>query len=207
MRSKLFTIMILVAFISFSQIACTQNESNGNKQIAKTETDPNAGAKESTPSVPKVYFIQAVAPSSPPGYARDFGWQENGKPVQFSTITKDKVVFLNFWATWCGPCRHEIPDIIEIVKDLKNKDFIVIGIALERTQTADEAMEKVKSFVQTYGLNYINFIRNPELESAYGGIAGVPTTFIIDKNGVIIDKLVGMRSKDAFMESISKVLK
>jgi thiol-disulfide isomerase/thioredoxin len=203
MRSKIFTLMLLVSFVMFSQIACTQNNEQGDKAMAKVEGE----SKDKAVSPPKVYFIQAVAPSSTQGFARDFGWQENGKPIQFSTVTKDKVVFLNFWATWCGPCRHEIPDIIQIAKDLKNKDFIVLGVALERTQTADEAMEKVKAFAQANGINYINFIRHPELETAYGGISGVPTTFIIDKNGAIVEKLVGMRSKEAFMESINRVLK
>lgn len=117
---------------------------------------------------------------------------------------KGKVVFINFWGTWCPPCRREIPDIIEINKELSGKDFIVVGIAMER---ASDPISQVQSFAEKNGINYINFINIPELSEAYGGIPAVPTTFIVDKNGNIAEKIVGMRDKAGFMQSINRVLK
>jgi thiol-disulfide isomerase/thioredoxin len=134
----------------------------------------------------------------------DFTFDYNGKECKFSDITKNKVVFLNFWGTWCGPCRNEIPSIIEIQKELGTKDFIVIGMACERSE---QEINKVVSFVSAQGINYVNFMRTKEIADYYGGIKFIPTTFLINKNGTIIDQKVGGNSKETFMTWIKTVLK
>jgi thiol-disulfide isomerase/thioredoxin len=134
----------------------------------------------------------------------NFAFDNDGSKSTFKELTKGKVVFLNFWGTWCPPCRREIPDIIEIQKDLKDKNFMVIGMALEHNA---DPVQTVKDFVKTNGINYSIFIANEDIDKAYGGISAVPTTFIIDKNGKISEKIVGMQSKVKFMEAINSVLK
>ncbi len=154
---------------------------------------------------PIVLTINSVIPNTAVGTAVDFKFTHNGKETTFSEFTKGKVVFLNFWGTWCPPCRKEIPDIIEIQKELGNKDFVVIGIATKERDR--DPVAKVTSFSKAQGINYINFIWVDELLKAYGGVSAVPTTYIIGADGKIAEVIVGMRAKSQFMKSISKVLK
>lgn len=166
-----------------------------------SESQAETNSKSSTP----VYQIgQISTPKS--GHLVDFKFNQDGKERSFAELAKGKVVFLNFWGTWCGPCRRELPDIIEIGKDLKGKDFMIVGIALERESPLDAA-KKVAAFGAEKGIEYINFIANENIKDAYGKIPSVPTTFIIDKNGKIIEKIVGSRDKATFMAAINRVLK
>ncbi len=169
--------------------------------VSCSESKAEASVKKSTP----VYNIGAVSQAKD-GYVVDFKFNQNGKERSFAELTKNKVVFLNFWGTWCGPCRRELPDIIEMNKELSGKDFIAIGIALEHDAPA-VALKKVADFGTEKGIEYINFLGNKEIVAAYGGIPAVPTTYIIDKKGKIIEKIVGGRDKATFMTAVSKVLK
>jgi len=112
------------------------------------------------------------------------------------------VIIIDFWDTWCPPCRREIPHFIELYNKYKDKGLLIIGIAFAR-----EGIEKVKSFVDEEGINYPILIANSEVEKAYGGITAIPTTFIINKNGEILEKIVGYRDKEFFEEKIKKLLK
>ena len=99
---------------------------------------------------------------------------------------KGKVVFLNFWATWCGPCREEIPELIALQS--KHKDKLVVVGASE-----DEAPpELVANFTKKMGINYSVIMSSPELENEYGGVAALPTSFIIDEQGRVVQKHVGL---------------
>lgn len=152
-----------------------------------------------------VFNLQSVRKSTD-GRVPDFTWIENGKEMSFHKLTEGKVVFLNFWGTWCPPCRAELPDIIAIDKELANEDFIIIGIAVN--ERVPNPVDHVASFAESRGIKYKNFIDgNRELSLAFGGIPAVPTTIIIDKNKRISETLVGARSKNDFMASINRVLK
>ena len=150
----------------------------------------------------KIDKVEAASANS----AVNFTFTNNGKASSFKELTKGKVVLLNVWGTWCPPCRRELPDIIEIQKDLKNKNFIVVGLALEQPNNPDP-LKTVQDFAEKQQFNYYNFILNEQLKLAYGTFPSVPTSFIIDQNGRIVEKIVGMKSKAAFMESINRVLK
>ncbi len=163
----------------------------------------NAFSERTISSNANVYTVSNVVPSKNNSIP-DFKFLKDGKLVSFKEFVKGKVVFINFWGTWCPPCRKEIPDIIQISKELSGDNFIVVGIAMERVA---DPVSQVQSFAQKNGINYINFINVPELSEAYGGISAVPTSFVVDKNGNIVEKIVGMRDKASFMESIRRVLK
>jgi thiol-disulfide isomerase/thioredoxin len=164
-------------------VAVTLLITNNNPQ-----NDLNAAAAAKT----KVYSIETVVGGGADKVA-DFTFKDGGKTVKFSEITKNKVVFLNFWGTWCPPCRREIPDIVRISKELGGKDFIVIGIALERGDDIAENVKKVAEFASKNDIEYYNFIDSKrELQKVYGGIRAVPTTFFIDKNGKINKAHEGM---------------
>ena len=153
----------------------------------------------------KVFEITSVEKGSK-GKIIDFSFDKNGESKSFMDMAKGKVVFLNFWGTWCPPCRAEIPDIMKIQKEIGDKEILIVGVALEKSSTKDK-LSKVSNFHSSNKLNYINFVDTENaLASAYGGMRFVPTTLIINKNGEISEVIQGARSYDAFMESIKKVL-
>ncbi len=139
--------------------------------------------------------------------AGDFVWQNGTKSVKFSEFTKGKYVLLNFWGTWCPPCRKELPDLIAISKEMKNKKLIVIGVAMENSRSAEEAQKTVNDFWLSKGLSYPVIVGNGDIANAYGGINAVPTTFLINKKGEIVATIQGGRSKEAFMAEINKMMK
>jgi thiol-disulfide isomerase/thioredoxin len=103
-----------------------------------------------------------------------------------------KVVMLNFWATWCPPCREEIPILVDLQKKYKD-DLLVVGVSVD-----DGAMAEVKAFVKVYQINYPVVMWSRELIDEYGGVPALPTTFLIDKQGRIVQKHEGLYSPDVY---------
>ena len=137
---------------------------------------------------------------------------ENKKAPEFKLVStkgekislskyKGKVVIIDFWATWCGPCRKGIPDLIELQKEF-GKDIVVIGISLD-TGTK----EAVIPFMQKMGINYPVLYGTYEITQQYGGVEGIPTSFVINKKGEIVDKYVGLVPKSDYTDLIKKLLK
>jgi peroxiredoxin len=133
--------------------------------------------------------------------APDFTLKDvDGKTFSLSS-TKGKVVILDFWATWCPPCRMEIPHFVSLYRDYRNKGLEIIGISLDRG-----GVSAVKSFVKSNGINYPTLMGDNKVTADYGGIRGIPTTFIIDRKGRIVEKYVGYRDKKIFEDAIKKLL-
>jgi thiol-disulfide isomerase/thioredoxin len=200
--------LIITGFLFVTQTACTNDNKDAqkvgqNETFASKSVDANTNTSIDPADLPGVYNIISVGNKSE-GKFTDFTFEINGKQSSFADYTKGKVVFLNFWGTWCPPCRAEIPDIIKVADTLKNKDFVVIGIAMERSK---DAIDNVKSFVKNKNINYKVFMGNADLASAYGGIQFVPTTFLIDQNGNIVKTIQGSQSYETFISEISKILK
>jgi thiol-disulfide isomerase/thioredoxin len=109
----------------------------------------------------------------------------DGRPMP-SSEWKGKVVLLNFWATWCGPCRAEIPDLVALQDKYKGQ-VIVIGISED-----EGPVEGVRKFATQYKVNYPIAMTTPEVQKLFPGIAALPTTFMLDKDGRIAQKHVGL---------------
>lgn len=124
----------------------------------------------------------------------------NGKPFSLSQ-TKGKVVILDFWATWCPPCRMEIPHFESLYNEYKDKGLEVVGVALDKGGASS-----VKPFVEENGVTYPVLIGNQDVAARYGGIRGIPTTFLIDREGRIVEKYVGYTDKEVFESAIKKLL-
>ena len=118
----------------------------------------------------------------------------DGGTVKISSLLgNNKVVLVNFWATWCGPCRREIPELIALQKELKDKGFEVIGLTVE-DPAADQ--EKVRMFMQQYSINYKIGFSPKEMFLIFNGAdprGPIPQTFIFDKNGKLVDSVKGLR--------------
>jgi len=115
----------------------------------------------------------------------------DGKPISLDEF-KGKIVLLNFWATWCGPCRAEIPDLI----DLQNKYKDQLAIVALATDEDDAAL--VKKFSQKAGINYRVGMSSDELRVAYGGIPALPTSFVIDPQGRVVQKHIGLNDPSIY---------
>jgi cytochrome c biogenesis protein CcmG/thiol:disulfide interchange protein DsbE len=134
--------------------------------------------------------------------APDFALKSSdGKTVKLSDY-KGKVIIIDFWATWCPPCRKGIPDLISIQNDYKN-DVVIIGISLDGEKT----IKDVPGFIKTYGINYTIVYGDDKVVAAYGGIEGIPTAFVVDKKGNVVDKHVGLVPKDTYVNKIKELLK
>lgn len=124
----------------------------------------------------------------------------DGEEVKLSDYL-GKVVILDFWATWCPPCRKGIPDLISIQNEYKD-DLVVIGISLDQPGTQDELV----LFIESFGINYPIVLGNIEVSAAYGNIQAIPTSFIIDQKGNIINKHIGLVPKSTLVEEINLLL-
>jgi thiol-disulfide isomerase/thioredoxin len=123
-----------------------------------------------------------------------------GEKVSLSDY-KGKVVILDFWATWCGPCRRGIPDLISIQNDYKD-DVVVIGISLDR----DNTIARVPSFVKSMKINYPIVYFNDKVINDFGGVSAIPTTFIIDQKGNIVHKMIGLYPRSEYEKTLKNLI-
>ena len=148
--------------------------------------------------VPAVIFCGCVNSSAENQPAPDINLQDiQGNAVQLSSL-KGKVIILDFFATWCPPCRQEIPDFIALQEEYRDKGLAVIGVSLTPP-------DDVRPFAEKLGINYTILIGDDKSEVAYGPIRSIPTTFIIDKDFKIARKYIGYRSKDVFENDIKEL--
>mgnify|MGYP000240225638 FL=1 len=124
----------------------------------------------------------------------------DGKVVTLADY-KGKAVLLNFWATWCGPCKVEIPWFIEFEQKFKDKGFAVLGVAMD-----EEGWEVVKPYIAEKKVNYRILGGDDSTAQLYGGVESLPTTFLIDKKGMIAGVHVGLVSKSEYEKDILALL-
>lgn len=194
-KIKLSFLLIVSLFIITS---CSENEtSTSNSSSEPTDTSQNitditTEAEETKPTVDpnaEGFDIGNLAP--------DFEIELlTGETVKLSDF-RDKAVILNFWATWCGPCKREMPDLQKIQDDYP-EEVVVLGISV------GEERQLVEEFVDNN--NYTFNIAADELAKTGYPILAFPTTFFLDKNGRIIDSVMAMKDYDYFEEKIKEAL-
>jgi thiol-disulfide isomerase/thioredoxin len=123
----------------------------------------------------------------------------DGKPVTLAD-TKGKVVLVNFWATWCGPCRAEIPDLVELQNKYKDR-LQILGLVVD-----DEDQDTIKKFVAKFHINYPVAIATDALRLEYGGIPALPTSFVLDSEGRVVQKHEGLRDPVLYETEVRSLL-
>ena len=124
----------------------------------------------------------------------------NGRPVKLSKY-KGKVVLLNFWATWCGPCKTEIPWFIEFEKTYKDRGFETLGVSMD-----ENGWQAVRPFVKKMAVNYPVMIGNDGVAQLYGGIEALPSTFLIDRDGRIASVHLGLVGRHDYEDEILRLI-
>lgn len=209
--SKAFLVLAVFLVLASTQTACTQQKKDINTQ-PKAELNSGATATEAVAATYANIFPISKVAAPVANKIVDISFMKDGKEMSLLEYTKGKYVFLNFWGTWCPPCRAEIPHIVEIQSEL-GADLVVVGISLERAGEMKDAIKTAGEFSAKNNINYMNIVVNnanplkANLAAAYGGLQYVPTTFLIDKSGNVFEMIQGGRSKEAFMESINKMKK
>jgi cytochrome c biogenesis protein CcmG/thiol:disulfide interchange protein DsbE len=125
----------------------------------------------------------------------------SGAKVKLSDY-KGKVVLLNFWATWCGPCALEIPWFMEFEQQYKSKGFEVLGVSMD-----DDGWPAVKPYIAEHKLNYRVLLGNDSVSQMYGGLDALPTTFVLDREGKVAFPVhVGLINKSEYVQELESLL-
>jgi thiol-disulfide isomerase/thioredoxin len=171
----------LAALLSLLNVSCSAS------------AQPNHARQQEQPQ-PTVYFVRNPDP------APEFQLSGlDGKPISLSAA-RGKIILLNFWASWCGPCRAEVPDLVELQERYKDR-LQVIGLVVD-----DDDMDAIHKFVKDFGINYPIGIAPVELRLEYGGIPALPTSFVLDTQGRVVQKHVGLRDPALYEIEIRALL-
>jgi peroxiredoxin len=126
----------------------------------------------------------------------------NGREVRMADY-KGKVILLNFWATWCGPCKAEIPGFVDLYSEYRDKGFVVLGIS------TDDTPAQLQQFASQYKMNYPVLVGNGRddiLDEAYGPLWGIPVSFLIGKDGSICKRYPGLVREEQLERELKALL-
>jgi peroxiredoxin len=125
----------------------------------------------------------------------------NGKDVALSAY-KGHVILLDFWATWCGPCKIEIPGFVDLYTRYKSQGFVVLGVSI------DDPIAKLKPFATQFKMNYpvLVGLGRDDLQDAFGPLLGYPTSFLISRDGKICTQHTGLAPKEQFEREIQTLM-
>ena len=199
------TAAVIVTAVALLAIAIPFVWSPNEEAAAKTET--SAATASTTPE-----STQAAAPASEESGAAcmanakdanfDFKLKDvDGNEVPLSAY-KGKVVLLNFWATWCGPCKAEIPGFVKLQEKYRDKGLVIVGYSV------DDTADKAKAYAAQYKMNYPILLGEgrEDVQDAYGPIWGIPASFIISRDGKVCRKHLGIAPEAVFEKELVPLL-
>jgi thiol-disulfide isomerase/thioredoxin len=208
MKKNILIALALVFTIALSSCGKKDGSTtteNTTTPKSNTETKTNTGT-DTKSSGEKFFKVASVTGSSSKNVAPDFTWTENGKKMSMADL-KGNVVLVNLWATWCGPCKKEIPDLSKISQDMKDKNVKIIGVNVFQNPKSPA----LGDFLTSYPIPYTILDANDDFVKAFSDatkseVEAVPTTFVVDKKGNIVETIVGARDEASFKSTINKYL-
>lgn len=157
----------------------------------ETETAPESGDPPSAPLYPAEYDVEAP----------DFTLPSLEGDTYALSSSRGNVVVVNFWATWCPPCREEIPDFIRLQEEYGERGLTFVGVSLD-----EEGFDVVRPFADQYDFNYPIVVDDGTAAAAYGPIAVMPTTFIVDRKGLVRYYAPGMLTSEGLRPVLAEML-
>lgn len=124
----------------------------------------------------------------------------DGQSMRLSDL-RGKAVLLNFWATWCAPCKIEMPWFVELQNQYGSQGLQIVGVAMD-----DSSKDDIAKFAKDMGVNYPVLLGKEAVGEAYGGIPALPESFFIGRDGKVVDKIIGLKGKAEIEDSIQKAL-
>ena len=124
----------------------------------------------------------------------------DGKTVTLSSL-RGKAVVVNFWATWCGPCKFEMPWLIDLQKKYGDQGLQIVGITKD-----DSNEDTIAKFTKKMGVNYTILVGNQQVVDLYGGVGGLPTSFFVNRSGKVVHEIIGLDSESKFEDAIKQAL-
>ncbi len=125
----------------------------------------------------------------------------DGKDVSLTDF-RGKAVLVNFWATWCGPCKIETPWLVELQNEYGSQGLQVVGVAMD-----DSGKDEIAKFAKDMGVNYPVLIGKESVGDAYGGVPALPESFFVGRDGKIVDRILGLKGRGEIEDSVKKALK
>lgn len=189
---KNFFIITLLVLISLS---CSKNKEQEayNEDLLQKENKAMVGNTSKVFSIKGSLMNQDIP---------DFSWiNEKNQEIHLKDY-KGKVILLNFWATWCGPCIKETPDLVRVYNKYKFQGVEVIGVSLDSEMSLNELAE----FVGENQINYQIILDDGRIENAFGGISAIPTTFIVGKDFKLHNTITGSLTEEEFEKIIKAEL-
>lgn len=124
----------------------------------------------------------------------------DGKSVTLSSL-RGKAVVVNFWATWCGPCKIETPWLVELQNQYGAQGLQIVGVAMD-----DSGKDEIARFAKDMGMNYPVVLGKEAVGQAYGGVDALPESFFVGRDGKIVDKIMGLEGRSEIEDAIKKAL-
>lgn len=174
---------IIVVGLFLLSIDFQQKESVSEKSSEATKTNPVA--EQERPPAP-LFTLEDI----------------DGQNISLADY-KGKIVFVNFWATWCAPCRAEIPDFVKLIDKYGDDGFDILGVSVDNPND----YKKIPAFMDQYKMNYpVLLDKVGQVNHLYGGIQSIPTTFVLDREGKALGRIVGARSYEQFEDILKQIL-
>lgn len=200
-----------VTLLGFGLAACKPAEPARTPDAPKpkvTTTTTPASSAAAKPGATKSASATAAAPAAAAraalpviGPAPAWKLKDLNGAVVTSDQLKGKVVVLDFWATWCPPCRQEIPGYTQLQTKYGKDGLAIVGVSLDEAGPA-----VVKDFAGKFGINYQMLMADESVIAAFGGVEAIPTTFLIDRDGKIRDRKVGAEPTEVYEQKIKALL-
>jgi peroxiredoxin len=185
---RLIETMMILRFLLLAVLVAGAGCRRDDGGVARVES-PKSGATADTSNLPRL------------GAAPDWQLTRLDGTVMRAEELRGKVVVVDFWATWCGPCIKEIPGYIEMQRAHADRGLVIVGISLDQGGPAG-----VQRFVERHGVNYPIVMGDAAVAEAFGGVQSIPTTFLIDRQGQIRDRKVGAMEREEYEPLVTSLL-